>query len=141
MSFPEIKMEEWELLDRDILWIEFGSSGVEMNAGEGSLYIRKISKNSKFKQLLITSNVYGYGIVAETWALFEERDGKLHPKCFISRMLKDGKWTSGILNNKIAFSRIKDPVAGKTRGLKLRLQTGPKIFTELEIIKDAGGKT
>ncbi len=137
MNFPEINIDDWLLISEDPLWIDF-NSGIQKPAGRSFLYEKKTNKGSDFRQFLIWYDVYGRGVSAASWTLAEFRNGKAVGIKIVSQILKDGKWVSGILNQRVIFRMWIDGESGKFCGLKIRLQTAPNIFTEVCLRKCAG---
>ena len=90
MNFPEIKIDDWNFEKDEDLWIDF-SNGVQKYAGRSMRYEKKANKNSDFKQLLLQYDVYGRGVIAMTWLLFELKNGEFVLIRYVSKVFKDGK--------------------------------------------------
>ena len=126
------------MVEKDDLWIDMKIDGTQRYAGKGLLYAKKDNKNSDLKNFLFECDVYGRGVIAVTWVLYEIKDNAAIQRRHISKILKNGNWVTGILNQTVVFYPLKNEATGKVFGWKLKLQTGPNIFTEVDVRKDAG---
>ncbi len=138
MAFPIIVKDDWDLVENDDLWIDLERDGIQKNAGRNLIYARKDNKTSSLKNFLFEFDVYGRGVIAMTRILCEVKDKTPIRVSYLSKILKDGNWVTGIQDEHVKFFPIKDEATGKVCGWKLRLQTAPNIFTEVDVLK-AGG--
>ncbi len=138
MAFPIIAKEDWDLVENDDLWIDMKSDGTQRYAGKSFLYAKKDNKNSNLKNFLFECDIYGRGVIVMTWALYEIKGNATIQMCHISKILKNGNWITGIQNQTVVFYPLRDETIRKVCGWKLKLQTGPNIFTEVDVRKDGG---
>lgn len=140
MTFPEINMEDWELIRSEAFFLKIPGTGIEVNAGQKHTYRRKSNMGGIFRQFLVQRDFYRQGITVMTWAIFEVIDRTVMRSSHVSKMLKDGKWVVGLMNRKVGALPVLNDPDGKLRGWNLQLETSPGKYEKIQVLKIPGVK-